>query len=528
MKFFGRSFRLLCLLAVFSGIAEGKILRIGIYNNAPMIYFEEEQAGGIFIEFLQSVAAAEGWELIYRYDSFSGLMNLLERGEIDVLPCIASSYERLKIYGFNRQPIIDNWAVLIRRKDVVINNFFDLEGKRVLSLRGDIHQKALRELLQRYRISCEIIEVDDYSLALQGLDSGKGDVAAVSRTFSSRKGGLFDSPSTLLIFNPVPLHYAFPKGRHHDVIHALDRAYELQSKDPDSPLQLSMAQLLKPEQALYLPAWTYWTGGFLLVLAIALAVLVWLLRVLVNRRTAELDAETTRAKEALRAQNLFLATLSHELRTPLNHLAVPLGMLRQDYVHQQETTTMLDTCIRGIERLQHLILSLLRFAKVEREDFELAREEVDLEKLFEEIIPVLRAMPREESVELVEEVRLDSGLHVITDEDALFQITLNLVHNALKYTESGRVLLRVEYLVNDELLIKVEDTGIGIPQQDIDAVFTPFLRGTSAKYVESGVGLGLSIVKRFVEAFSGSIDLKSEEGKGTTFQVRLPIKKNGL
>ncbi|MEM1222498.1 MAG: ATP-binding protein [Verrucomicrobiota bacterium] len=516
----------LWLLVVLCFSLEGKTLRVGIYENAPMIYSKEEGAGGIFIEFLQSVAKAEGWELSYHYDSFSGLMDLLEKGEIDVLPCIASSYERLKIYGFTRQPIIKNWAVLVRRKDVVINNFFDLEGKRVLSLRGDIHQKALRELLQRYRINCEIVEVDDYSEAVEGLDLGKGDVAAISRTFSSRKGGLFDSPSTLLIFNPVPLHYAFPKGKHHDVIHALDRAYDLQSKDPESPLQTSMARLLKPEQPLHLPVWTYWTGGFLLVLAVTLAVVVWLLRVLVNRRTAQLDAETKRAKEALRAQNLFLATLSHELRTPLNHLAVPLGMLRQDYVHQQETKNMLDTCIRGIERLQHLILSLLRFAKIEREDFKLAQDEVDLEKLFEEIIPVLRAMPRQESVELVEEVRIDSDPRVTTDEDALFQITLNLVHNALKYTESGRVLLRVESLVNNEFLIKVEDTGIGIPQQDIDAVFTPFLRGTSAKYVESGVGLGLSIVKRFVEAFGGSIDLKSEEGKGSTFEVRLPLSKS--
>ncbi len=507
-------------------LTTAKTLKVGYYANAPMISESAEgEPEGIFIDFLESVAEQQGWQLDYVFGSFAELTDAVKAGDIDILPCITTSYDRLQVMSFTRQPLLENWAILLRRNDVAVNNFFDLEGKRVTSLKGDIHQIALRQMLERYQIECEIIEVDDYETAVRMLDEGKGDVAAVSRTFSTRRGSFFDSTSTLLIYNPIPLHYAFPKGQHLDVIHALDEAYAIQSIDPNSTLLLSMARLLRPDTPFQVPVWIYVFGVTLLMIALAFGIAALLLRTMVNRKTAELQSETVRATEALRAQNLFLATLSHELRTPLNFIIGPLDILRDELeITQTERQELLNDCRDGIDRLQHLLLSLLRFSKVDNENFILEKKPVLLKPLLQEIIQVAEALPRRDTVSLISNIEVSPDLTALTDEDAIFQIALNLLHNALKYTEQGQVEFSVK--ANDEnskitFSLMVKDTGKGIPKENYETIFTPFLKGTKNNYVEAGTGLGLSIVDRLVKSFGGNLRFTSQENMGTTFRVTL-------
>ena len=229
---------------------------------------------------------------------------------------------------------------------------------------------------------------------------------------------------------------------------------------------------------------------------------------------------------AMQAKDRFLASMSHELRTPLNAIIGFTGTLLMKLPGPLNTDQekQLRTVQTGARHLLSLINDLLDLAKIEAGKVELNIVPTDCNKLIDEIVASLRPQAETKGLELV--VTTEKGLTVQTDRRALSQIIINLVNNAIKFTERGRVQLRAEQREKNgsrTLQISVEDTGVGIRTEDQAKLFAAFSRvDAKSKPGQEGTGLGLHLSQKLAQALGGSIEIKSEYGRGSTFTLTLP------
>lgn len=248
-----------------------------------------------------------------------------------------------------------------------------------------------------------------------------------------------------------------------------------------------------------------------------------------DRRVAEkaLLEEQHRAeiyKEAAAIKSRFMAGLSHELRTPMNAILNYSAYVRDGYEGEvnPEQHHALNRVVDNSEHLLSLINDLLNFSKIEAGGLELFVEsDVALAPIFEQLdaiaTPLLTDKPVTFSAELPTHLPSFN-----CDSQRLFQVLLNLVSNACKFTKKGSVVLRV-FHESDQLHFVVADTGPGIAETEWPQVFEPFTQTAAGLQTTGGTGLGLAISKSLVEAHGGHIWLKSELGVGTTFHVTLPL-----
>lgn len=237
----------------------------------------------------------------------------------------------------------------------------------------------------------------------------------------------------------------------------------------------------------------------------------------------ELETTARRAESASQAKSEFLATVSHEIRTPLNGV-VGMSDLLMDECPAGQARQYAATIHDSAGLLLGLINDLLDFSKVEAGRLELEQRPLALDELLEGTLAMFAPRAEARSVQLVG--WLDPGLpaRIMTDPGRLRQVLLNLVSNAVKFTESGEVRVAVSREEGEAIRFEVADTGCGIPPDQLERIFEPFRQGdasTARRY--GGTGLGLAISRRLVEAMGGRLEVASESGVGSRFWCVLPL-----
>ena len=244
---------------------------------------------------------------------------------------------------------------------------------------------------------------------------------------------------------------------------------------------------------------------------------------LATEQTARLGAVNSELQRANQHKAEFLANMSHELRTPLNSiLGFSQLLLEGDGgVLTRDQRQDVDIIAQNGQHLLALINDLLDISKLEAGKAQLHRGEVDVEPLISECVESVSSLAKTKKLELSSSVSPEVG-RVFADGPKLKQVLLNLLGNAIKFTESGSVRVTAERQ-GAELLISVRDTGIGVPAEDAERIFESFQQGNSGisgKY--QGTGLGLAISQRLVEMHGGRIWVKSTPGHGSTFTFTIP------
>ena len=244
----------------------------------------------------------------------------------------------------------------------------------------------------------------------------------------------------------------------------------------------------------------------------------------VAERTEELETAKEAADGANRAKSEFLANMSHEIRTPMNSI-LGFAELLHEQVQGDRQRSYLNAVSSSGKMLMRLINDILDLSKIEAGRMDITYEPIDVAEAVREVGAMFSAKVQEKGLQLLIESDVSAPVGMMLDEIRLRQILFNLVGNAVKFTDKGSITIRMktERIDNSskvKLQLEVEDTGIGIPEAQQQAVFEAFRQqeGQSARKY-GGTGLGLTITKRLVEMMNGSISLRSEFGRGSCFNV---------
>ena len=247
------------------------------------------------------------------------------------------------------------------------------------------------------------------------------------------------------------------------------------------------------------------------------------------QRTREQSVELRRANIALaksnRTKSDLLSVMSHEFRTPLNLIMGYAGMLKEGCLGEisEEQQRALERILTSSDDLLALVVRLLQAAGIEANDVPLKCEEVVLSRMFSQIKENLR-LPYEKELELVWDYPTDLPV-VMTDGEKLKHVLHNLIDNAVKFTDRGQIKVSSRALPEDKKIeFEIRDTGVGIPDEALSAVFEKFHQlDSSVTRPYAGLGLGLYIAKEFTELLGGELSVSTELGKGSTFTIALPV-----
>ncbi len=262
----------------------------------------------------------------------------------------------------------------------------------------------------------------------------------------------------------------------------------------------------------------------------------------VQQSKMEAEAASKVAEQANAAKSAFLSTVSHELRTPLTSVLGFAKIIRKRLDEKifpvvEKSDPKTEKTIRQIndnlkvvisegERLTHLINDVLDLAKIEAGKMEWNVENVSMPEVAERAIAATSSLFDQKNLKLIRKIETDIS-EISGDRDKLIQVIINLISNSVKFTDEGSVTCRL-YSENDEVIVSITDTGIGIAPEDHAAVFEQFKQvgGDTLTDKPKGTGLGLPICKEIVEHHGGRIWLESEVGKGSTFSFALPITRS--
>lgn len=525
-----------------TGFAADPIIVVGVYENPPKVFTNASgKPDGIFIDIIEYIAEAEGWEIDYRPGTWPQGLERLEKGTIDLMPDVADTLERTEAFSFHREPVLSSWFQVYAPAGHHIQSILGLDGKRVAVLADSVQEAAFERLSAGFELDTTIVSLPDYTKLFERVADGSADAAIANRFYGLMQADGYGLSNTSVIFHPTQLFFAAPSGSSQALLNTIDEHLSRIKADPRSMYYRSITRWTSVKTPFILPAWVKVVGLIAVAgLIISLGGSALLRRQVnartrqlqeINRemearieeRTADLAAATEKAKESDHLKSAFLAIMSHELRTPLNSIIGFTGILLQELAgplneEQQKQMRMVQDSSR---HLLALINDVLDISKIEAGELSLSHTEFEIRPVVEKAAQVVSPMAEEKGLDLQLEIA-ENVSTAVTDQRRLEQILINLLNNAVKFTEKGNI--RVGCRKSDgSYIISVTDTGIGIHPEKIPSLFNPFHQvdtGLSRKH--EGTGLGLSICKKLIVMMGGEIDVQSQPDEGSTFTLRFP------
>ncbi|RJP46499.1 MAG: sensor histidine kinase, partial [Desulfobacteraceae bacterium] len=401
-------------LLLLPAFAEGRIVTVGVYENAPKIFTAESgQPAGIFIDIIEHIAEAEGWRLRYLQGTWAEGLDRLQKGEIDLMPDVALTSEREKIYAFHNVPVLSSWFQVYAPKGSKIQSLLDLNGKRILVLERSVQQEAFVRLSRSFGMEITLISVPDYQTMFEMVARDDADAAITNRFYGMMHAEEFGLVDTAVVFEPSDLFFAAAKIQSSNpmniffttsekdsslLLAAIDRHLMEMKKDPGSIYYASLKRWTSEEVRFQIPLWLFILGltttGALILSLLGGAVLKHQVNVRtgelrrinqemerrITKRTEELAAAMEKAQAADRIKSAFLATMSHELRTPLNSIIGFTGIMLQGLAgplntEQHKQMSMVQNSAR---HLLALINDVLDISKIEAGQLEISRSSFSL------------------------------------------------------------------------------------------------------------------------------------------------------
>ncbi|MFZ5909920.1 MAG: ATP-binding protein [Chloroflexota bacterium] len=298
--------------------AASREVRVGVYQNEPKIFIDEDgQAAGLFIELLEKIAAEEGWTLTYLPCEWEACLQALEEGQIDLMPDVAWSEEREQRFDFHQTPVLESWSRVYAAPGSSIRSLTDLDGKRVAVLEGSIQEQVFTQLMSGFGYDATLVPANSLTEAFGLASTGQAGAAIANHLFGDYFHHQYGLQKTSIEFNPTKLYYAVAEGRNADLLEGIESRLTEWIPQPGSAYYTTLGHWSDVSLFYRTPPYLYWTLGVLAFLALALAGLT-----LAQRR--QLVARTRRlwlARTALRESEARYETLA---------AISPVGIFRTD------------------------------------------------------------------------------------------------------------------------------------------------------------------------------------------------------
>lgn len=534
---------LLCLslpCALVSSVAvsadDSITVRVGVYENNPKIFTDEEgNASGFWGDILEYIASNEGWQVEYMPGTWDECLSRLENNEIDIMPDVAYTEERSRLYDFSNETVYVSWSRVYARRGVDVESILDLEGRNVAVLQGSVNVEGpdgIKKLVSAFNVDCTFIEANSYSSVFELIDSGEADAAVVSKDFGYLHEADFDVVETAIIFQPSSLYFAFTRDSSLTpyLIERVDYHVNELKGDQGSVYYEALENWLgvKPagENVVAIPRWIIWMLIGVILLVFLFAAGGFVLRSQVRARTKELKVEATERKKYEEMDKLksdLLSMVSHELRTPLATIKGYSAMLvdYDDRLGYDEKIESLMSIDKATDRLVSLVDQLLDMSRMDAGLLKLEKNLVDPAMLIEQTLAEARLRVPDYRLE----ADVPAGLPLVRmDGNRIRQVLDNLIDNAIKHAANGKGVIVSARCHEADLVLSVTDHGPGIPKHELEAIFDRMYRiEQRPKAAVPGLGLGLSICKGLVKAHGGRIWAESKLGQGSQFIFTIPL-----
>ncbi|MFH1740006.1 MAG: transporter substrate-binding domain-containing protein, partial [bacterium] len=327
-----------CMVLFLTGLAsppcEAAPIRVGVYQNEPKVFVGDDGTfKGIYPDILKSIASKEGWQTQYVPGTWQQCLDRLEKGEIDILVDVAYSKQRAERYDFNKETVLSNWAQVYAQPDSNIQSILDMQGKRVAVVSDGLFYNEFRSLAEKFEIEYVFVELDSFSEVFRAIHEKNADVGLIGHLFGLRQEAKYDVERTPVVFCPVEIRFAVPKGQNRAMVEAIDKHLVDLKKNKQSPYYQSIDKWLGVGKRRIIPAWLKWTlassGGLLLLFAAICIVL----RTQVRAKTTDLSAKNMELSKVNRAlamlsrsnQALIHATEESQLLRDVCRIAVEDG-----------------------------------------------------------------------------------------------------------------------------------------------------------------------------------------------------------
>lgn len=520
-----------------------KQLKIGSFPFEPLIFHKDGEPAGLFADLLKNIAEKEQWELKFVYGSWNECLQRMKSGEIDLITSAAFTAERGEYMDYCTENAFIVWGQVYCNKRNNIQNILDLENKTIAIMKNDFSGNYFVKLCGEFKINARFVEKDSFQQVLELTGREEVDAGITSHFFGYSNEKKYNIIRTPILFNPFKLFFAVKKGQNEDVIKTIDRYLSEWKQDKNSFYYKRLDYWINKDitDQISTPKWLKNLFYSLAALLLTSALIIYALNYKVKNATRELVKANeqlnkkiienieakNKAEEANKIKSQFLANMSHEIRTPMNGVIGFLHLLENTPIsgEQIEYVNMIS---KSAESLMVIINDILDISKIESEKLSLEKEAFPIDDTLSELSDFFKNKIEEKKLKLYIE-KNGSMPFVYGDQNRLKQILSNYLSNAIKFTDSGFIILtaEVKYAASDECTIKfkVTDTGIGIPSErheDLFKVFTQLDMSYTKKY--SGTGLGLSIAKKLTELMNGSVGFNSVKGQGSEFYSEIPFK----
>lgn len=301
---------LLLLLAGWAQAAEQQAIRIGIYQNPPKIFFSDNgRPSGFFADIISAIAHKADWRVEFVSCQWEGCLQMLQQGEIDLLPDMAWSAERADLFDFNSEIVLYNWSTIYRQSGLPIHSIDDLDGRPLAVLRGSIQYQALKRMAMAKNFQPIYVEVDSPSQMLELATRREVDAVLLNRLYAQDQRQNIGLRPTHLIIEHSLLHFAATQGRHHELLQFIDQQLQAMKQDHQSVYYQALARWTEQaDESWKAPRWMLWALEILLLLLVALLFAAWILRKMVRQRTAELEKRNT---AVMQSEKMFHALFDH-------------------------------------------------------------------------------------------------------------------------------------------------------------------------------------------------------------------------
>ncbi|MCF7929605.1 MAG: transporter substrate-binding domain-containing protein [Spirochaetales bacterium] len=511
-------------------------IAMGDWGYPPFEYLNEDGLPeGFNIDILSRIAEIMNMDIRISLGPWKVVRNELKEGEIDLLAGMYKTGKREKNFDFSIPHFMASYGVFVPEGSA-IHSLQDLEDKRILVQVGDLAHDYLLE----NEIGGELVPVDEWTQLIPALLEGEADCAVMGMVQGVRilreegYGGIRVLSQPLL---QRPYCIAVQEGDDELLSRINEGLNLLKTSGEYDRIYQKWFAVYEKSRLFSHPLVKILAGGILVLGVVLFVIVLWShsLRKQVRKQTADLRTTLEELRQANSTKNRFLAGVSHELRTPL-HGIMGMSRLLEETGLDSRQQELLSLMKKASEQLNRVLSDLIDISRLDTGQLSIERSRFSLNSLSTWLEPILQKNAGEKGLAFDISICGRQDAVLFSDKDRIAQILINLTDNAVKNTNAGEVKLHLVYPAEKApdsgdgglklLEIRVEDTGKGIAQEDLEGVFAPFTRGKGPSGERaSGLGLGLSIVQSITDLLGGTVDVESTVGAGSAFRVRLPVEE---